>query len=244
MIKLIVMDLDGTVLPYGQKSLSEETRHLINRLIGKGKIVAFSSGRIYGEMIPYLSEWKQDVFYTCCEGACTVYREKEIYGRKIELEDLIRFFRQDPEKFPFVLHGAQRNFHVGELTKGAKQVDSVPVGRVGEITDKIFKVTSCGGALQLPPLCGLRLQWDGGECGMTQYVNRFANKGTALSDLQMRLVISGFETACIGDSENDISMMRNAKLSYCIGHRCEELYQTCNHHVDCVEDALRELLDE
>ncbi len=244
MIKLIVMDLDGTALPYGQSTLSEETRYLINQLREKGIAIAFSSGRTYGEMTPYLSEWERNAFFTCCDGAYTVYRDKEIYERKIELEDLVRFFRQESENRSFVLHGARHNFYVGRLAEEVKRFDPISIQWIGEITEKIFKVTACAGAVQLPPLCGLRLQWEGGKDGMTQYVNRFANKGTALSDLQMRLVISGFETACIGDSDNDIPMMRNAKISYCVGRRCEELYKACNRHVDSVETALRELLRE
>ncbi len=242
MIKLVVMDLDGTVLPYGQKTLSERTKDLIRQLKEKGTTVVFSSGRTYGEMLPYLSEWEDIAFFTCCEGAYTIYQGKEIYERKIELEDLVRFFRLDPKEHPFVLHGTGRNYIVGEPTKDIQRFEPIPIQRIGEISEKVFKVTVCGGAIQLPPLCGLRLQWEGGTNGVVQYVNRFVNKGTALSNLQMRLLISGFETACIGDSENDISMMKNAKISYCIGQRSKELYAICNHHADSAETALMELL--
>ena len=242
MVKLIVMDLDGTLLPYGQGALSERTKCLLWALREKGITLVFSTGRTYEELLPYVSEWKEEAYLIGCEGAYTVYRDKNIYERRIELEDLVRFFRQ--ENFAFVLHGGRRSYGVGKLPPEAARFAPVPILRIGDIKEKIFKVTTFGESLRLPPLSGLRIQWNGGKSGMMQYVNRFANKGAALSDLQMRLMISGFETACLGDSENDVSMMRNAKLTYCVGDHCPQLQQICNHHVGTVEEALRELLNE
>ena len=239
MIKLIVMDLDGTLLPYGATSVSDETKRLLTLLREQGKILVFSSGRTYQELAPYVSDWKEDSYLIGCEGAYTVYRDKNIYERKVELEDMVRFFRQ--EDCSFVLHGGRRSFGYGELPPEAARFSPSPIQRIGDLQEKIFKVTTFGEPLRLPSLCGLRIQWDGGKRGMMQYVNRFANKGTALSDLQMRLMISGFETACLGDSENDIPMMRNARITYCVGNHCPPLHQICNHHVENVEEALRQL---
>ena len=241
MIKLIVMDLDGTLLPYGATSLSDETKALLRCLRAQGKTLAFSSGRTYEELTPYVSEWKDDAYLMGCEGAYTVYQDKNIYERKIELEDLIRFFRQ--ESCSFVMHGGRSSFGYGELPPEAAYFSPLPIQRIGDIQEKVFKVTTFGPPLRLPPLSGLRIQWDGGKRGMMQYVNRFANKGTALSDLQMRLMISGFETVCLGDSENDVPMMRNAKMTYCVGDRCPQLSRICNHHVATVEEALRQLTE-
>ena len=55
------------------------------------------------------------------------------------------------------------------------------------------------------------MHWDGGENAVSQYVNRFCDKGAALSDLQVRLMLTKFDTACLGDAGNDAAMMKNAK---------------------------------
>ena len=76
-----------------------------------------------------------------------------------------------------------------------------------------------------------------------QYVNRFAHKGTALSDLQVRLIIEKYDTACLGDSDNDIPMMHGAKYAVCIGTRSESLRKACNRHAAPAAEALHTLLE-
>lgn len=242
MIKLIVMDLDGTLVPYGATAPTEETRRLLARLRERGKTLVFASGREYASLVSYFPEWRRDAYWIGCDGAYTVHLGTSIYGRRIETEDLVRFFRQDLTKNGVIFHGAKKNYAVGNLSERAEIFAPTPIERLGDVKEKIFMVSAYGGDLRLPPLCGLRIHWQG--MSMTQYVNRFANKGTALSDLQTRLAISGFETACIGDAENDVSMMRNARRTFCVGRRSEMLYGACNRHVDTVEEALQELLNE
>ena len=79
---------------------------------------------------------------------------------------------------------------------------------------------------------------------MAQYVNRFANKGTALSDLQMRLMLAKFDTACIGDSGNDVAMMKGAKYSFAVSNRSEALINAVNFRLNSVEEALNKIQNE
>ncbi len=125
----------------------------------------------------------------------------------------------------------------------AERFEPIKISRLGDVKEKIFKVTSYSEALRLPVYCGIRIHWDGGVNESVQYVNRFCDKGTALSDLQMRLMITKFETVCIGDSKNDIAMMHNAKRSFCVGSRSSELAKVCTDAVISVEDAFKFILD-
>ena len=87
------------------------------------------------------------------------------------------------------------------------------------------------------------MHWDGGAENSAQYVNRFCDKGAALSDLQMRLMLTKFDTACIGDSGNDIAMMHNAKYSFCIGERSNELSTVCTDKAECIEKAFAKIIE-
>ena len=60
----------------------------------------------------------------------------------------------------------------------------------------------------------LRLSYKGN--GWKEYVYRYADKGTALSDLQSRLYMAKFDTAAIGDGLNDASMLRGAKYPFAL----------------------------
>ncbi|MBR3895154.1 MAG: HAD-IIB family hydrolase [Clostridia bacterium] len=242
MRKLIVSDLDGTLLPYGQDAISKETLALLDEALKRGITLAVSSGRTVEELSALLPEWKKEVWLIGCDGAHYAKDGRDYYEKKISHEDLTFFQKQAGEDFSFVLHAAHKNFSVGKIPAEAAEFHAVPISGVDAVREKIFKVTSFGKRLRLPPYCGLRMHWDGGENGVAQYVNRFADKGTALSDLQTRLMLTKFDTVCIGDSGNDVAMMHNAKHAVCIGHRSDALAAACDLHFERIEDALQALL--
>lgn len=242
MIRLIVLDFDGTLMPYGAHAVSEMVKSLLRSAIERGVTVAVSSGRTYGELSSYLSALAEDIWFICCDGAYAVKNGRAHYERKMEAEDLRLFEKNRSAASSLVLHGAFGNYTIGDTPDEASRFTAVPVSRIDDIKEKIFKVTSYGLRMRLPPYCGLRTHWDGGVNESAQFVNRFANKGTALSDLQSRLMLTKFETACLGDSGNDIAMMHNAKISVCVGDRSEELKKVCTHHTATIEDALKSIL--
>ena len=237
MIKLIVSDFDGTLVPYGTRGVSQSVRARIEAALDRGVAVAVSSGRTYNELHGELAELSDRLWFISCDGACYMRGGRVFYERKIESTDLAYFFDAAVKGGAAILHGAVNNYSIGDLPREAEAFGALPVVRIGEIKEKIFKVTAYGADSSLPYGSGLRMHWDGGELRMAQYVNRFANKGTALSDLQMRLMLTKFDTACIGDSGNDIAMMRNAKYSFAVGNRSAELCKAVTSCVDRVEDA-------
>lgn len=242
MVKLIVTDFDGTLKPFGESAVSDSVKRRIKAALNENITVAVSSGRTYGELISYLPEFADDLYFICCDGAYYVKGEKTLYQKKIEKEDIALFFKEAGCDFSFVLHGAFKNYSVGTPPLEAKKFNAVPIKRAEEIDEKIFKVTTYGKEFKPSAYSGLRMHWDGGANLSAQYVNKFANKGTALSDLQMRLMLAKYDTACIGDSGNDVVMMRGAKYSFSVGNRCEQLLKSTASHVLNAETAFDEIL--
>lgn len=242
MIRLIVSDFDGTLMPYGEKHVSDSVLCLLEKAIADGVTVAVSSGRTYSELKALLPTLADRLYFICCDGAHYVKGGVSMYEKQISREDLAIFAKQTGTGFSCVFHAVEKNYVLGELPSGVAYPNTVRISRIGEIGEKVFKVTTYGAAVKLPAYCGLRMHWDGGPNAMAQYVNRFANKGTALSDLQVRLMLTKFDTAAIGDSGNDVAMMHNAKLAVAVGNRSEELAGVCNLHVDCVENAISRIL--
>lgn len=242
MIKLIVSDFDGTLLPYGESRVSDEVKSRIFSALSKNMIFAVSSGRTYGELVSFFPEFADEMYFICCDGAYYVKSGKLFYGRKIEKSDLAPFFVKQGRDFSFILHGADVNYSVGRLPADGERFNASPISHAGEIKEKIYKITSYGSELKLVPYSGLRMHWDGGKNQMAQYVNRFANKGAALSDLQTRLMLTKFETACMGDSGNDVAMMHNAKMSFAVGDRSRELASVVTSKVGSATEALDEIL--
>ena len=240
MIKLAVSDVDGTLVPESMSGVTDDVVGIIEKIINKGITFAFSSGRTYGELTEMFQTLIDKVYFTCCDGALTVKNGKVLYSRKIEQEDLESFFKHKDSGFSFILHGAFENYGFGELPDEAKRFNCKPVQSVFDVKDKVYKITSYG---QIFPYTnsGLRMHWDG--IGITQYVNRYCNKGVALSDLQMRLALTKYDTAVFVDSGNDICMVKGAKISYCIENKCEELVNICSERFESGKDALDDFFD-
>lgn len=238
MIKLIVSDFDGTLMPFGASVVSSTVKQYIRAALDRGVVFAVSSGRTYGELVSFLPEFEGELYFICCDGAYYVKNGSVLYEKKIAREDLRFFSAQEDTGFPFILHGAFQNYAVGALRADTERFQAVHLPHVGDVKEDIFKITTYGEIKRLPPYCGLRTHWDGGPEKMSQYVNRFADKGAALSNLQMRLILTKFETACMGDSGNDVAMMHNAKLAICVGERSQELRAVCNYFAASPEEAL------
>ena len=244
MIKLIVADFDGTLMPFGAEEVSEEVRNLIETALKKNIVFAVSSGRTYSELAFYLPEFIDRIWFICCDGAYYVKGGKTFYEKQIAMGDIDYLFRSNGEDASFVFHGAFGNFAIGDLPEEGRRFGGKTLTRAEARLpkEKIYKITAYRSKGTLAPYGGLRMHWDGGPNASSQYVNRYADKGIALSNLQMRLMLTKFETACIGDSGNDVAMMHNAKYSYCVGTRSEALVKACTHHVESAAVALMELL--
>lgn len=225
MIKLVVCDIDGTLLEKGASVLSEETAEALNALVLAGKQVALASGRSYYSMrrVTERLPFADKLYYICDDGAICVHSGKTLYHKPLSIENLLKFDR-DPaysgcpvlyfsDTFSYVT-GATPEFL--ELIKG-NGVDEVrPVSGIYEIKEPVYKIGVYGGRKRPEPL--LPQPFDLRVCyhadGWLEYASRFADKGLAVSDLQMRLYLSKFDTAALGDGENDISMFAKAKYTF------------------------------
>ena len=71
MIKLIVSDVDGTLVPEGTNNINPELFELILRLKKKGVYFAVASGRHKCSIEKIFAPVKEDIFYITSNGAYT-----------------------------------------------------------------------------------------------------------------------------------------------------------------------------
>ena len=246
MIKLIVSDLDGTLLPYGQREISHRAKGLIYKALDMGIDFAVSSGRTYLQLAALLPEFLDDIYYIADDGAYYVRRKRVLYSRHIDREELSRFSASAAGSAPCIFHGAFEDFRLGDIPKeyeGELLRFSQGEPKTFNGGERIYKITSLAPPLRLPPYSKLRLHWNAAEgISATQYVNRFCNKGASLSDLKLRLFLSGIETAILGDAENDIPMMKGAKYAYAIGDASRSVASAATNTAASAEEALERIL--
>lgn len=244
-LKLLVCDLDGTLLPYGMTEVSGECKRLLALAQERGVQIAISSGRTYGELARFLPEFISSCYFICCDGAYALKEERTLYTKPLAVEDIDGLARRRTTEGGLLLHGIHNVYSLGKVpSKDAAYFSAAPVSGVRSIREEIYQVTFYGQPVSLPRFSSLRIHWEGSQGYCTQMVDRYANKGVALSNLQMRLGISKYETACLGDGDNDIPMMRNAKYAVCIGDRFPNLRGVCNRFYSAAEDAIGDLLRE
>ena len=244
MIKLVVADLDGTLLKDGESELSGPIKRRISRVLDRGVKFAVASGRDLRDLAPLFEDFKEKIYLICADGA---YYEKcgsSLYERKIPLCDLSEAVNQAPGA-SMVFRGSNSSYALGNPPSSELYGDTKFIKSAGEIPkdEKIFKLIKFSTPLRLSKDSGLRLHWDGRNLGHFEYVSRYANKGAALSDLQNRLMIASFDTVAIGDGPNDIPLFRSAKHRISVGDRCPELKAMATKPAICGIGALNLTLE-
>ena len=207
MKKLVICDLDGTLMPYGKEEIDRAVKEKIGRIIKSGGIFTVSSGRDYSELKALLSELHRDIFFICADGAYAIKEERVFYSRQIPFNELNLFIRELPS---CILHGAFENFAISEEPEeGARVLD-----RRSLVWQQIYKITGDELPEDRAKKYGLRMHR--AENGRCDYVLAYANKGAALSALQTRLGISVYDTMVVGDGGNDVPMAKVCARSFAI----------------------------
>ena len=228
MIKLIVSDMDGTLLDDG-KNIDGEIYNLLPKLKESGIRFVVASGRQYPSLKTHFHEHIKDVVVIAENGAFVVEDGKELVVEPMAQKDvahcLDRIFTlkgvepllcskycsytRSPELleylssplFHYEMRLAEDLFHVEE--------DVIKVSMIsheGESAESCYE--------KLRPLLdeGLDLVISGDACLDTG--RKGVTKGTAVSALQKMWGISPEETMVFGDQFNDVEMLKRAYYSY------------------------------
>ncbi len=255
MIKLVACDIDGTLLKGGNKEMSPEVVSALGKLVAGGKKVVLASGRSYTGIRNLTKDmpFADELYYICNDGAICMYRDKVLYHKQISIENLLKFDRfpayQDlatmyySDTFSYVTKSTPEFLDMLEAD-GIDRLD--PISGIYDIKAPIYKIGVYNKAFRpeklLPEPFDLRVCY--ASQTWIEYTSRFADKGLALSDLQMRLYLAKFDTAVLGDGENDIAMFAKAKYSFARRDGNESLVRAATDTFTDVTEVLEALCDK
>ena len=219
MIRLFVFDVDGTALPYGEAALSEAILADLRALCDNGVRLAVASGRSAESLRLLLRPLDRPVYIIAHDGAIAYEDGRAVYRRPITGEAVRAYFRAPQNKertllfygenATYIRHGNGDHAALADVCAPLTEIQSEYALR-----EPIYKVAAYGGSSgrPLPPDPCLRRTFrvDTAE----EYVCAYANKGTALSDLQTRLPVAVYDTAVAGDGRADLPMFTRAALSF------------------------------
>ena len=241
---LILSDIDGTITD-NRGEFSEENARAIRYFQSEGGLVTVSSGRYPRYIEKYADRFVPNTYVIGINGTvmydpgtCTAVVSKPIDDDVMDvLHAVIRdrdevfritasahdreidIFREDFDRFDEIMATLGKPWHRFIIVQKA---------------DKTHDVLA-----YLHDLCGDRYNLDRSWSEGIELHSRDSGKGELLPDMKALLAASGnpiHTTVCVGDYENDISMLRHADIAYAVENAIDEVKAVADritvHHND------------
>ena len=239
MTKLVLSDLDGTLLKKGESQINHILLNLIKSFSQKGIVFAVSSGRSYNEMRKIMRE-TDDIYYICSDGSAIVYNGEVISEKYIDPFALKRMVDRKNIVFHCV-DAVYYNKTDEELVKILKEKYGEKAQKIEDTENlkRIIKISKYGaGYIETPPF-SYEVYKDKDWC---EWINNNAGKGKATEFIQKSLNISIRETAAFGDNYNDVGMLQRAAEKYVMDGAPPSVKMIANHRVSDIEKELNNIL--
>lgn len=228
-IRLIVSDLDGTLLPRSGR-LGRRTRETLAEVRRRGIHFSIATGRLFHHAMPIAVELDLADPLICCDGALTMDTHGEKAARALLLSHVTA-----QDAFTQLFFYADSIFLLGQdiiyAPPDADESLAAPWGEriihfdpTDELPDGLQAILSFGQEDLLSQAA--RLLCDALPDVETAFVDdmyrgllamavrpRGADKGSALADLRGRLSLRPSEVMVFGDCPNDLPMFREAGCS-------------------------------
>ncbi len=262
MIKLVVTDIDGTLLPEGTNQLNPRLYEVIAALKKKGVRFAAASGRQYSSMRRLFEPIMNDMIFIAENGSYVLQGNtpmQQVIMNHEQAEKLIREIRTmegcelTVAAFSYMYVETKDRQFIDWLENGyrndLKIVDDVLAKDVQINKVSIYKRSGVEGIAE--EVIG---RWKdkfksvvAGDVWI-DFMDYRADKGIAVKMLQRMLRVDREETMAFGDNCNDLGMLAAAGESYAIGNAREEVKKAAKYVADTntndgVLKELQKLLD-
>lgn len=260
MIKLIVSDIDGTLLPYGNTRLDDELFPLIRRLKERGVIFCPASGRQYHSLRALFAPVCDELTYLCENGAILYgpgpekdapILGKTVIERGMALE-LIRDIAALPGGRPLI-SGANTTYVLAgdpefeEYMRASKGNNVGVLERPEDMPEDVIKLAAYCPEGTSPTRHALGPKWDGrlsmASAGPDWVDFTLADKALGLRTLCSALGIALDETAAFGDNWNDAPMLKLAGRGYIMAASDPNLRAQIPLQCENVEKVLQNFLE-
>lgn len=250
-IKLILTDIDGTILPRGQRVVSPRTVAAFHAALDAGIFVGPASGRGYA--------WIPDFFggdTACCATAlATNGMQAYVRGEKVmeqtlplaALERVRQIVTETPsagllvfdELTPLLVAGSVADLAVAFPSYAEKCVVAEGLPDFPVVKANVFVGTSADDATRLVARLNAEVTELDVDRALPTYSNvqpRGWNKGAAVRWLAERLGVGLDEVVVFGDADNDLPMLEAVPNSVAVAGATPEAAAAARWHVGACED--------
>lgn len=224
-IKLVVSDVDSTLLMPGEEYLEERFFKMAQSLKNKGIALAIASGRTYEELKSIFNKAFDDIFFIPLDGGAVIHKDKLLYFREIpkkytELalnmmnKSNILFYAKDVTYFKWQ-NDDYKDVIIHTHHKNIKRIESVE-----DIKEDIYKITFY--KEESASFERFKSYVKNNNIFVSMYDDGIwcdfhtvgTNKGIAIEFLMEKLGIKPENVMAFGDNTNDIEMLKKVKFSY------------------------------
>lgn len=259
-IRLIMSDIDSTILPAGQVCVSKRTVAAFHAARAAGMVIGPASGRGRQQIPPFFGG---DA--SCCD-TCIATNGLEVYheGKKIcerrpsraALERLVEVLAEEPHAGLVAFDGAQPYVCSGSVddlaavmpgyAKASRPLGALPAFDV--LKANVFAPRDMPATVELCDRLNREIDGIDFDVPMAGYLNIMPagwNKGAALGYLCEYLGIATDEAVVFGDAGNDLAMFRVAGHAVAVGNATPEASAAARWHIGrCEDDAVAAAIEE
>lgn len=253
MIKLILSDVDGTLLAKGEGAFDKSVFEVVDALYERGIHFAAASGRGYGDLVRLFAPVKDKMSFVCSDGAMTI-SDGEVIGINSMERDRVMALVNDityTEGCEFLLYGREK-LYVRPKTRG---YDSFIMDRYGDsvvhtnsidsIDDDFLKlsvyakngVELCAGHFEKRWSDTFELVYNANN--WMEFVADGICKVSGVRALCARYGISMDEVMAFGDGGNDIKLLGTVAYGYAMDYAPETVKAAAGYVTDDVMETIR-----
>ncbi|MCR5756775.1 MAG: Cof-type HAD-IIB family hydrolase [Selenomonas sp.] len=264
MIKLIMSDMDGTLLDENGQ-LPKGFADIVRQLRERGVLFAPCSGRQYYSLLETFKGYEDEFLFFAENGTMVRYHDRELFSstmrRSLGIQAL-KSTEQLPQvyevfcgkKDAYVLRDKMTESFAAEL--GKYYTHSAVVDCFEDIDDEMIKASffdaeGKAGTRIYPVLEKYRgpFQVATSSDYWVDMMNFDINKGIAIQQVQKRLRISPMECAAFGDYMNDAEMMSSVYYSFAMDNAHPEIkklarFRTASNKEHGVLQGIQKLIDD
>lgn len=264
MIKLILSDMDGTLLDE-HGNLPVDFDEVMQLLDDHNILFAPASGRQYYMLLKQFAKYRDKFVFIAENGTCAVYKGKELFHTAIpsqQVASLLLRTAKIPDAYTvlcglesaYILASDQMIFEdqVAMYYDRYKVVESF-----NEVNDDILKIAVCdlstgGSEYNSYPYfadCQENVKVVVSGALWMDIMNSDVNKGIATQKIQQRLGIKPEECMAFGDYLNDLEMMSAVRYSYAMANAHPKVRQVARFQAKSNSEngvflAIREMLQK
>jgi len=249
-IQMIALDMDNTLL-LPSKTLSEKSTHVLRKLHQNGKKIVLTTGRPFPNVKNFVTQLglnQPDDHVILFNGGLikNIYTDQNILDKHFILEDVTDIFNVIANlnlSIDIVSHDSVfsikdfgKSHYVDLVGQLIPYFESTLNQLPQAITFNKFVVCATESqldyletVLQHTPRLTQNLSFVRSRRILLEFIPHGVNKGTALSKLLTHFSLTSDNLMAFGDEENDLTMLKLAKVSVAMDNAIPSIKQVANH---------------